>query len=231
MWNKRRLTYLCLTISVLILATMPLNAYCTLTNLSPTADTWVESKNPDQNKGDDAKQHVRVELDSQGQVTNLRRSYLKFDLSGLPTGVVIVSAVLHLYGTKIDAVPSAYQTTDGWTESGLTYANQPSPIGAFVADGVSESNQWYKWTITTYVASEFAGDKTLSLLMKFTTESGNKQHFDFKSPSLEISYQGISVVPEVPIGTIAVASIMAIAVAAYVGLTQWHKRPMPALRS
>jgi hypothetical protein len=160
--------------------------------IAPTADSWVESENPTKNYGSDEDLHVKVELDH--SVENLRRTYLKFDLSGLPSGAVIDSAILHLYRTTGAQIPSAYKTTDAWTEMGIKWNNQPGP-GDFVADGALGS-AWIHWDITSYAASEFAGDKILSTVLKFKTESGSDQHADFTSregtwnqrPWLEISY-------------------------------------------
>ena len=140
--------------------------------------------------------HTKVDVNKDGVVTNLRRSYLKFDLSGLPSGAVIDSAILHLYRSADEDVPSAYKTTDGWTEMGITWDTQPA-IGAFVADGALESGNWFKWDITSYAGSEFDGDKVLSVVLRFDPESGLYQHADFTSregtwderPWLEISYK------------------------------------------
>jgi len=173
------------------------NTFYVWHQIAPIADSWVKSTSDgDDNYGEDTKLHVKVKWDGKhSKVDELRRSYLKFDLSGLPACTVIDSAILHLYRTDDYDIPSAYSTTDGWTEMGITWNNQPGP-GAFVANGVSEGSNWYGWNVTSYAASEFAGDEILSILMKFTTESGSDQHFDFTSregrcnhrPWLEISY-------------------------------------------
>lgn len=90
-------------------------------NLAPTADSWVELTNPSTNKGGDSTIHVKVIWDEKkGVVKNLRRSYLKFDLSGLPPGAMMTSAKLHLFRKADDDVPFVYRTTDNWTENGIT---------------------------------------------------------------------------------------------------------------
>jgi hypothetical protein len=164
--------------------------------IAPTADSWVESDNPNKNYGSDTTLHVKVVWDEhKKEVTNVRRTYLKFDLSGLPSGVIIDSAILHMYRTKDNDIPSAYTTGDAWTETGITWNNQPGP-GTFICDGALESDNWFKWDLTSYVASEFAGDKIVSVVLKFKDESGSDQHMDFTSregtwnqrPWLEISY-------------------------------------------
>jgi uncharacterized repeat protein (TIGR02543 family) len=163
----------------------------------PTVDSWVELTNPNTNHGSDQTLHVRVNWDSgKGIVTNLRRTYLKFDLSSLPSGTEIDSAILHLFRSGADNVPSAYSTTDDWTEDGITWNNQPGP-GALEDSSGTVSGSWIEWDITSYAGSEFEGDKVLSVVLKFDPESELYQHADFTSregtlnqrPWLEISYK------------------------------------------
>jgi len=161
----------------------------------PPLTPGLKASKPNDNHGSDTTLHVKVEVDAHGKVTNVRRTYLKFDLSGLPSGAVIDSAILHMYRTKDNDIPSAYTTGDAWTETGITWNNQPGP-GTFICDGALESGNWFKWDLTSYVASEFAGDKIVSVVLKFKVESGSDQHMDFTSsegtwnqrPWLEISY-------------------------------------------
>jgi hypothetical protein len=170
------------------------------TSIFPTADSWVRKNNPTTNYGTDSTLHVKVEL------PDLRRTYFKFSLSVLPPGAVINSAAMHVYWRTGDNLPSVhFITDDSWTENGITWNNAPSP-GAWVADGELESSNWYKWSVGSYVASEFAGDKVLSLVMMFKNESGSLQHFDFRSrevsdpnqrPWLEIFYS-VSSQPDQP---------------------------------
>jgi hypothetical protein len=164
--------------------------------IAPTADSWVELKNPTTNKGSDQTLHVRVEVDSKGNATNLRRSYLKFDLLGLPPCAIIDGAILHLYRTTSeDSIPSVYSTADNWIENGIKWNNQSGP-GALENDSGTASGNWVEWDITSYAASEFNGDNVLSVVLKFDPENGSYQHSDFTSregalgqrPWLEISY-------------------------------------------
>jgi hypothetical protein len=163
----------------------------------PTVDSWVELTNPNTNHGSDQTLHVRVNWDStNGIVTNLRRTYLKFDLSSLPSGTVIDSAILHIFRSGDEDVPSVYSTTDNWTESGITWNNQPGSVD-FVGNGVLEVSSWIHWDITSHAGSEFDGDKVLSVVLRFDSESGLFQHADFTSregtlnlrPWLEIFYK------------------------------------------
>ena len=167
---------------------------------SPTDDSWVDGKASEvgKNFGDKDTLHVRWQVSGEERIT-----YLKFDLSGLPACTVIDSAILHVYRNKDTGVPSAYNTTDGWTEMGIKWNNQPGP-GALVVDGTgtaSPEKQWLSWNITSYAQSELAGDQTLSIVLKFKSiypGSGDEKpyHSDLTSkegecaerPWLEISY-------------------------------------------
>jgi hypothetical protein len=170
-------------------------------SITPIADSWVELTKPDTNKGSHPILRVRVDWDKHHEVRNLKRSYLKFDLSGLPPGVMITSAKLHLRRESGNGVPSVYRTADNWTENGITWNNQPGP-GALENDCGVVSGRWIEWGITSYAASEYAGDKVLSVVLKFKMESGSDQRADFPSrerkwdrrPWLEISY--VSIVPQ-----------------------------------
>jgi uncharacterized repeat protein (TIGR02543 family) len=164
--------------------------------IAPSADSWVESNNPNKNYGNDDTLHVKVVWDEKKhEVTNLRRTYLKFDLSGLPSDAIIDSATLHMYRTADPNIPSAYETTDGWTETEIKWSNQPG-FGTFVCDGALDSGDWFKWDLTSYATSEFGRDEILSVVLKHKVESGSDLHMDFTSregtgnqrPWLEVSY-------------------------------------------
>lgn len=62
-------------------------------------DSWVEAEFPNDNHGVDTS--LRVRSDSRA-----RRSYLKFDLSSIPSDKSITSVKLYLYCTYADANPS-----------------------------------------------------------------------------------------------------------------------------
>lgn len=81
--------------------------------------------------------------------TNVRnaRSYVKFDLSSLPSGATIESATIRMVGgpTSISSTPVlARRVTSSWSESTLTYNSRPSTsssgavTGAAVASGSTE---------------------------------------------------------------------------------------------
>jgi hypothetical protein len=89
----------------------------TTTNLNPTADAKVDGSTPSTNFGTTA-----LRVDASPDV----RSYLKFDASAVSG--TIDSATLRIWATSSQSVGfDVYGVSDStWTESGITFANQPS---------------------------------------------------------------------------------------------------------
>ncbi len=131
----------------------------------PTDDSWVELARPDTNHARD--REIYVKTDS----TTVRRSYLKFDLSVIPTEKVIISAKLYLY--CVTASPTyniqvdIHRTEDNWNEHNITWNNAPL-VGAFVSSNTTVDGKYkfYSWDITSYAQSEYDGDKILSAVVK-----------------------------------------------------------------
>src|SRR5262249_36405162 len=104
------------------------------------------------------------------------RGWLKFDLTLLPPGSVITAASLEMYCWKTTGASLPVEvrsSTDGWTETGINFSNQPA-LGSVLASSSllrDKANFWYTWDVTSFVAAEFAGDKTVSLVLKPVTES------------------------------------------------------------
>jgi hypothetical protein len=146
--------------------------------LYPIADSYVDSTNPNSNYGSQDTLHVQL---STGTV---RRAYIKFDLTSIPSGQVISSAILKLYCCA--AEPSSpievdvYATTDSWSESTIKWNNAPS-VGALVANNtaVGGTGQYWSWNITDYVYAQYIGDKIVSVVVKIPNDC--VLHRDFRS--------------------------------------------------
>jgi hypothetical protein len=123
----------------------------------PIADTYVASGLPNKNYG------ANTTLAIQNGIT----SYVKFNLSGMPSGATVSRAILTLY---VDAVTAGgtfdvYQVNGPWTENGLTYntrpalgssatGNQPISLTAanafLVIDITSLVQSWLNGSVTNY---------------------------------------------------------------------------------
>ena len=114
-------------------------------------------------------------------------SYIKFDLSGVPSDQVITSATLRLYsfgevgdgcaasGLGVNVYRAA---SDNWTESGITYRNAPGSIGSIVAsaDGFGVK-QYVEFDVTGAIST----DELVSFVLEMPTCPGATDVTDFKS--------------------------------------------------
>jgi hypothetical protein len=161
------------------------NVY-TGTLLTPTDDSYVRQCD-DSTSGEAAKTHddnIHVKWKNAGPSCSpdKRRSYLKFDLSGIPDNAIITSAKLHLYRYEGEAegetIGSYYVSDDTWTESGITWNNAPAMGSQMSSTAVGPDDGGYIWDVTSQVSSEITGDDILSVGLKFAVESKTK-HQDF----------------------------------------------------
>lgn len=98
------------------------------------------------------------------------RSYLKFDLSGIPA---VGSATLRLYngvgpgGKGSSYAPAhvkAYSTSANWTEKGITWHNQAA-LGKFGSMTIVGSEVgWYSWDVTSLAQLSAGGDLSITLV-------------------------------------------------------------------
>ena len=114
-----------------------------------------------------------------GSPSGVARSWVKFDLSSIPDGVVITSASFHAYlvdewnFTQDAAIGLHYSANDSWSEPGITWNNQPEFAAApsDVIDGPAGpemfvNGTWYEWEVTSDVEEALAGDKMLTEVLK-----------------------------------------------------------------
>jgi len=144
--------------------------------LSPTDDAYVRSSNPN-NKYGSAK-----ELWVQNFDGNLVRSWVKFDLSPIPSGSTINGAELTLYlsGSYMAAGQEYnlhHSNNDAsWSEGGITWNNQPSFDSSHV-DSEAPETGWMSWDVTPDVANDYASDKKSSWVIKDEDEGAWPQRY------------------------------------------------------
>lgn len=170
--------------------------------LSPVADAQVESGVPGSNFG--SSNNLFLQSSSTSTYGN-ERGWLKFDLSSIPVGSTITGATLQLWNWRSAGAAMPVEVRgiadDSWTESGLTWNNQPALGNVLdtqtLASGVS--NVWYGWNVTAFVQSQWSGDKSVSLMLKPVTEGSadttvpsygfDAKEFGSNAPMLQISTQ------------------------------------------
>ena len=133
--------------------------------LDPIADSWVDKDDPTDNMGGDNRLHSRS--DSGGDE---RLTYLKFDLSSLPSGTTVQSARVYLWeaggDSAAEVVEVRFVSVDSWTEYGITWNNKPSYASTPTDSVLVGQYAYFSWNVTSDVISQLAGDKILSLAFR-----------------------------------------------------------------
>ena len=162
----------------------------------PTADTFVSSNSPAKNFGSQPLLAVQPGASS----------YIRFNLSGLPSGATVSRATVRLF---IDAVSQAgsfdvYEIDQPWTENSLTFNTAPS-LGVSASGGkpaaVSKSslNQFVVVDITPLVQGWLSGtvpDNGLALALVGSTGSfgfdSEESEYTSHEPELEVTFSGVA---------------------------------------
>lgn len=169
-------------------------------SLQPVADTYADEFSLLSNFGNSTDLLVR------SLAANDRRSYLRFDLAScsIPAAAEVETAVMSLY---LSAAPSAsrtydaYRVTAAWTETGLTWSNQPSASAtatSSVATGTT-SGVTLSWNVLADVTAFVAGTATNdgwqirdsvedSLVSRASTLGSRERGTGSQRPKLVITY-------------------------------------------
>ena len=162
-----------------------------LSRFNPVADAYVRG-------GTYASQNFGTAFVLEEKNSNLdsydRRTFLRFELSSI-TGTSISQATLKLYVTSlvdgtapiaVFAVPS-----DSWTETGITWNNQPA-FGSQLVSTSLPTTGWTSFNVTSFVNSQLAGDKKVSLMLWDSTQAmklvrSNSRENSVNRPVLEVT--------------------------------------------
>ncbi len=154
--------------------------------LSPADDSYVQQSNAASNYG------ASTSLIIKNDPSSSRHAYIKFNLSGI-SGVT--SAKLRLYGSaSFNTTLTAYETSDSWTQSSITWNNKPSLGSPSAHVSMTNTSTYYEIDVTSYVSMEAVGDMNVSFALqesdgKYTTLSSNENSSN--KPQLIISSSGV----------------------------------------
>jgi hypothetical protein len=134
------------------------------------------------------------------------RSYLKFDLSSIPSGATVTQATLYLYLNSESWAPDrdigVYTAGDGWSETTITWNKALSdapitggPHATLAAPFAPPA--WFALDVTVPVWAELGGDGVLTLVLRENVEAGGAtwNYFaerDFSTllaPYLDVQYE------------------------------------------
>ncbi len=127
-------------------------AATTEVTVAPMADARVLAAYPTTNFGSVS----RLDVDSPGE-----QSFLRFDLTGVSGTVQRATLRLFVRNGSSNG-PSLYRTSAAWTETAITWNNQPPPIGAAIADlGAATAGTWSEFDLTGHVTGNGSYDLVL----------------------------------------------------------------------
>jgi hypothetical protein len=171
-----------------------INVVSTKMKLSPVADSYVSPDYPNTNYGTETKL-------IEGKKNNAKYfTYLKFDLSSIPSGNAIFSAKLHLYayevGTYAPSAQAKFISDDSWQETEITGANAPSmPGGTTTTVPIVSGDNVFD--VSVDVDRSYITDGIYSVAFSYLYSSENEYYAYFASreystpglrPYLEIEY-------------------------------------------
>lgn len=168
-------------VSLFAAACVPSGAATAATyTLAPVADSFVSGSYVDTNYGSDNF------LYAHHGASEIRRTYLRFDLSGLPTGEALADVTLFLYtgggegGLAVDVHAVA---DDSWAETELTWRNRPgftptalatarTPVTPTPPATPAPLDAWMSWSLPL---GSLSGDTDghWSLLLKLQDETAS----------------------------------------------------------
>jgi hypothetical protein len=146
------------------------------TSLTPTQDAHVEENNPTNNYA------TGVDLKVKSHATNDdRRAYVQFNLPSIPANCSLTSATLRMFlnGTQGTRTIEAYAAAGSWTETGLTWNNQPGFTGS--AATVSNTAGFVTFTVTSQVQAMYSSTNYGFMLKDSVEESATSFENKFDS--------------------------------------------------
>lgn len=146
--------------------------------LNPVADAYVYGGATGTNNGTLADLFLKKGSGTTGD----RIIYMQFDISGQSI-YSVSSAKVRLYATQVPSTISitASQTTDNWTETGITYANCPVKGTDISSVSVTSVGAYYEWDVTSYVQSQLnSNDNLISLVFSDLAATGVIDKFNSK---------------------------------------------------
>nr|WP_321403849.1 DNRLRE domain-containing protein [uncultured Desulfobacter sp.] len=180
-------------------------AFAGVVDIGSAADSQVVEGHPDTNYGSENSMYVASSTGTYGN----ERAWIKFNLTGqIPDGATINSATLRMWCWKSDTDEDMTanvhgSTDDAWTETGITWNNQPSYEAVSDSQTMTANTEayWVEWDVTGFVQTEVNenGDMTVSFVVKAAVEGQDtwqtyvfdaKEYSTSLAPRLRIDYTG-----------------------------------------
>lgn len=145
--------------------------------LVPVADNYADSKYPQNNYGHVLALYVGNSYDASQKIWGSERIYIRFDLSGLAKGLVILKATLSLWQYHAPASPQEYdahRVLGDWNETTQNWENQPewAVVKTSSAIAPARTNATVEWDLTSDVKAWYSGEApNYGTMVKATLEA------------------------------------------------------------
>jgi parallel beta-helix repeat protein len=159
--------------------------------MTAVADSWIDQSSSSSNKGSDS----ILKVMSKSGNANLR-ALVRFNLPSIPAGCVLDAATLRVYASSASSSQrtlQAFRLSGSWTESGVTWSNQPAMTGSAVT---TTSGTGYRgWSVAALVQAMYSSGSNNGFLIKDATEGQDaEQQFHAREkgaspPQLVVSFK------------------------------------------
>jgi parallel beta-helix repeat protein len=133
--------------------------------MTAVADSWIDQSSSSSNKGSDS---ILKVMSKSG--ANLR-ALVRYNLPSIPAGCVIDTATLRMYAGSASSSQrtlQAFRAGASWTESGVTWANQPAVSGSAVT--TMSGSGYREWNVAIIVQNMYSSGSNNGFLIKDATE-------------------------------------------------------------
>jgi hypothetical protein len=134
------------------------------TNFGSSTDLEVKDSTSTSNE-----YHRRIFLQFRVGKGSISKATLRVYVSNLPNGSPVPVCAFSV-------------SSDAWTESGLTWNNQPAAGSSLACQSVTAPG-WVTWDVTAFVKTETAGDGVVSLMLRDNTQSNRMARLDSRQSS------------------------------------------------
>lgn len=142
----------------LTIASLPTSASAATTTVGADADSFVLSARPKANKGTATSLRVRNDIEI---------TYIRFNVPALPTGHQVSGATLRVYASSASkcalGVDVFRAANDTWSETTISWDNQPGPTGSVLANLTWTTKNSYR---AFQVTSAVSGSGPVSFLLR-----------------------------------------------------------------
>ncbi len=145
--------------------------------LTATADAWIDSGSPTDNKGSDSL--LKVMSKSGGNL----RAFVRFNLPTMPQGCSVESATLRIYAKSGAAgrTLQAVQLGETWTEGSVTWATQPVTTGPAIT--TTSGTGYRDWNVASAVQAMLTSSNHGFLIRDATENQDAEQQFHSREES------------------------------------------------